>query len=65
VERPDRFELAIRFVCGFAVAWVVVGRFSGGWPRPAAALLVGSLAMWFGDAFWYGLARLYTWRRSD
>jgi len=58
VERPDRLELAIRFVCGAAFGWYVVGRFSVGWQRGAAALVAGLLALWFGDAFWHGLARL-------
>jgi hypothetical protein len=63
VERPDRLELAIRFVCGFAFAWYVVGRFAANGPSTAAGVLVGLLAMWFGDELWHALARFAPWRR--
>jgi hypothetical protein len=63
--RPDRLELAIRFACGFAVTWFVVGRFAGTRPTLVAAALFGYLALRYGDAFWYGLGRLYPWRRPD
>jgi fructose-specific phosphotransferase system IIC component len=60
--RPDRLELAIRFVCGFLAAGWVVGRVTsvGGL---LAGLVVGLLAAWYGDAFWATLARFLPWRR--
>jgi hypothetical protein len=69
-RRVDATERSIRFGCGlltgFALGVFVVGRIFTTLALSidlGLAVLFGILAAAFGDRFWYGLMRLFSWFR--
>ena len=69
-REPDALEKGVRFGCGVAFAvplalyatWGMVGSLTTGWIAGIAgfALLIGLLAMIFGDRFWHVLLHLFS-----